>query len=409
MSLPGRFRFAIIGSGPVGKLLIASVKQHPRIEYVQYEAETLSLRPSFGYGIGPQTFATVRILNPPIWKKILEQSFTSPYWMHFLHATDDNVKLPAVAVTEELGVYGRIGRQELMEMLDDFAPRDHEVKYGMRMKDVNRGENDRVKLSFEDGTEDVVDAVWTCDGMNSMGRKLIQGDAYESAEYSGIICFRAKVETGKVEAAVGEVLASKTHMFIGGSGYFVLIFPIFEAKYVNIVGFTRENEFKKRERAWKTQLSDMLAYFPGANRTLLKLLELIYKEQDCQCLDLMVMKKLGLFYNKELRMTSFGDAANGMPPHMGGSMSTGFIGVTTFLYQELNPRIESLSPQASNAEIAEIVMEASLEYEEKHRPLAQKLCDYSIEQGDIFTGGVIDIDEITRRPKSLWEAATLQR
>lgn len=103
-------------------------------------------------------------------------------------------------------------------------------------------------------------------------------------------------------------------------------------------------------------------------------------------------------------MTSFGDAANGMLPHIGGSMATGFIGVTTFLHEELNPRIHALNPNASNAEIAEVLMEASIAYERKHKPLAQKLVDYSREQGFVFSGGVTDAEELARRARFLWKA-----
>ena len=88
-----------------------------------------------------------------------------------------------------------------------------------------------------------------------------------------MICFRGKVGTEKVAAAIGKELVSKTHMFIGGTGYFVLIFPIVRGKYGNIACFTHEKEHKKRGRDWKTGLGDMPAYFPEANPTLLKLLE----------------------------------------------------------------------------------------------------------------------------------------
>ena len=85
----------------------------------------------------------------------------------------------------------------------------------------------------------------------------------------------------------------------------------------------------------------------------------------CVCLELMAMEKLGGFFNEDLCMTSFGDAANGMLPHIAGSMSTGFIGVTTFLHERLNPRLQALSSSASNPEIAKALMDASTEYEKK--------------------------------------------
>jgi len=115
------------------------------------------------------------------------------------------------------------------------------------------------------------------------------------------------------------------------------------------------------------------------------------------------MPKLGAFYNKELCITSFGDAANGMLPHIAGSMSTGFIGITTFLREEMNPRIKSLDSHASNTEIAEAITKASARYEAKHRPLAQKLVDYSAEQGGIFSGGVTDVETLSKRPAFLWQ------
>jgi salicylate hydroxylase len=272
MSHP-KYHIAILGSGPIGKLLIACVRPHPLIEYIQYEAETLLLRPSFGYGIGPQTFATTKILNPAIYEEMLKQSFTSPVWMNFLHAEDESVVLPAVKVPDELGVYGRLGREELMGLLDGFRPEGHAVRYGMKVKDVLRNEEGRLELVFEDGRVDVVDAVWACDGMNSLCRKLIQGDGYRAAEYSGLIYFRGKARIGDVEAAVGTELASKTHTFVGGKGYFVLVFPIDGGKFVNIAAFSQEVRFRKPGRAWKTGLVDMLAYFPQANPALLKLLE----------------------------------------------------------------------------------------------------------------------------------------
>jgi salicylate hydroxylase len=122
----------------------------------------------------------------------------------------------------------------------------------------------------------------------------------------------------------------------------------------------------------------------------------------------MVMKKLGCFVNESLRMTSFGDAANGMPPHMGASMSAGFIGVTNFLHKEWNPRLGNLAVDASKVEIAKMLAEASIEYEKQHRPLSQKLLDYSIGQGKVFMGQVLDVEEMQKRPKFLWRAATKQ-
>lgn len=125
-------------------------------------------------------------------------------------------------------------------------------------------------------------------------------------------------------------------------------------------------------------------------------------------LDLMAMEKLGSFHSEDLCMTSFGDAANGMQPHIAGSMSTGFIGVTTYLHGELNPLLSKLPLDASDADIHDMLNNAAVGYEQKHRPLAQKLVDYSNEQGKLWSSGELDLEKLSIRPRFLWQAADLR-
>jgi salicylate hydroxylase len=417
MAESSNFRVALIGSGPIGKLIISSVAPHPRIEYVQFEAETLPLRPSFGYGIGPQTLTTTMRLNPAVGKELRNQCIIGPVWMNFRHGGDGK-ELPTIETPQ--GEYGRIGREELLELLDSFAPSNHEIQYGKKLKSAVKQPRD-LKLEFEDGTEYTANAVWGCDGMNSLCRKLVQGAQYEPATYSGMVVFRNKVDSRKITDAVGKVYAAETHMFIGIKGWHILTFPIAYGKFLNIAAFAVEEVQKKRGREYKTSTDELLSYFPGASSTVqtllrvssqvlaishFKLIQLQMLNDEpggCVCLELMSMETLGTFYNTDLCMTTFGDAANGMLPHIAGSMSTGFIGVTTFVHDEFNPRIESLEADANDAEIAGVFMKASAAYETRHRPLAQKLVDYSVEQGSIFSGAVLDVDRLSMRPKFLWQ------
>lgn len=93
-----------------------------------------------------------------------------------------------------------------------------------------------------------------------------------------------------------------------------------------------------------------------------------------------------------------------MLPFIAGSMSTGFIGAATFL-RAYNRRIGALPPAATDAEIAAALADAAAAYDRAHRPLAQKLHDYSAEQGPLWCSGTVDVDELSRRPKVLWRAA----
>jgi salicylate hydroxylase len=259
-----KFRIAIIGSGPIGKLLISSVASHPRIEFTQFEAETLPLRPSFGYGVGPQTLATTMNLNPEIGTELRKQCIIGPVWMNFRHGGEEDRPLSTIEVPG--GVYGRIGREELLDLLDSFRPSGSNTQYGKKLIYVRR-ESGKLNLDFEDGTKGLADALWGCDGMSSLCRKLVQGDKYNPTTYSGMVVFRGKVDSDRVKAEIGDVFATETHMFLGVKGWHILTFPIAGGKLVNIAAFAVEEIHKKRGRTYKTSTEELLRYFPGGNST----------------------------------------------------------------------------------------------------------------------------------------------
>ena len=184
--------------------------------------------------------------------------------MNFWHGGVENRALPAIEVPEG-EVYGRIGREELLELLDSFRPENcPPTQYGKTLKSVTK-ESQSLNLQFTDGMEDRANAIWACDGMNSMCRKLIQGNEYQPAKYSGMVVFRGKVPSQQVKVAVGEKFAAETYIFIGVKGWHLLVFPIAGGKFVNIAAFAVEKVQKKRGRAYKTSTEELLTYFPGSN------------------------------------------------------------------------------------------------------------------------------------------------
>lgn len=262
-----KFRIAVIGSGPIGKLLTCSAASHPRIEIVQYEQEVLPLRPSFGYGVGPQTLIAAKVLNPKLGDELMDRCFTSPTWMHWWHGGDQDRLIANVKVPEGK-VFGRLGREELMTLLDDLLPEGRskeDIQYGKRLVSVDRlGAND-LQLTFQDGVKDRVNAVWAADGVNSLCRQLVQGDAYRPPSYTGFQAFRGKVDAKKVAELVGEEFAVGTYMFIGVEGWHVLIFPIDNNTVTNIAAFCKVPEQKKFERSDKVTLEELLSHYPNRN------------------------------------------------------------------------------------------------------------------------------------------------
>lgn len=263
----GMFRIAIIGSGPIGKLLACSAAPHPRIELVQYEADMLPLRPSFGYGVGPQTLRAAKVLNPELGRQLEEQCFTGRTWMRWWHGGSED-KLIANVEVPEGKIYGRLGREELLELLDEMLPatasKDN-IRYGKRLVDARRTGPQRVELTFQDGSKDVVNAVWAADGVNSVCRELVQGDAFKPATYTGMLAFRGKVDAQKVKEQIGEVFAQESHCFIGVKGWHILTFPIGSGKLTNIAAFCVEPRQNRFGRNHKVTMDELLSYFPGRN------------------------------------------------------------------------------------------------------------------------------------------------
>jgi salicylate hydroxylase len=276
-----KFRIAIIGSGPIGKLLACSATPHPRIELVQYEADVLPLRPSFGYGVGPQTLYTTKVLNPELGRQLEEKCFTARTWMRWWHGGDEDRLIADVEVPEGK-LYGRLGREELMDLLDDSLPQGvnkDDIKYGKSLVDVRSTGPRELELVFEDGTKDVANAVWAADGVNSLCRKLVQGDSFRPPSYTGMLAYRGKVDAKKVAELVGESFATESYCFIGVSGWHILIFPMENGTLVNIAAFCIEPEQKRFGRDEKVTLEQLLSYFPGRNAkvdTLLKVSGIIH-------------------------------------------------------------------------------------------------------------------------------------
>lgn len=296
--LPRTFTVAVIGSGPIGKLLVAFATPHPRIRYAQYEAEKPPLRPSFGYGVGPQTLRAAAAIHPDLGRRLREKCFLGPVWMNFYHGGDEDRLVAEVEVAGAFSrgeVYGRLGRQELMDLLDGFAPEGHEVQYGRRIESISsvvgagggggggggEGDGGGVELRFQDGACTRANAVWGVDGMNSMCRRLIiqqqqQQDGESKSnldpQYFGMLAFRGRVPAELVAKEVGRDFDKETFMCLGVKGWCVLIFPIDSGEFINIAAFCEEPVYKKKGRDHVVTLDEILSHFPGRNERIDRLL-----------------------------------------------------------------------------------------------------------------------------------------
>jgi salicylate hydroxylase len=267
MAVPSsKFRIAIIGSGPIGKLLACSAPVHPRIELVQYDADKLPLRPSFGYGLGPQALTALKVANEELGRKIYDACILNPLWMRMYYGgIQDRVIVDSMM--PEGQTHGWIGRDELLDLMDINIPESvGPVQYNKQLSGVTQS-GEFLELQFQDGSKDIANAIWACDGLNSFCRNVVQGPDYHPNVYSGRLCFRGKIPADKIKATIGASFAEETYMFIGVKGWHILTFPIWGGQWVNVAAFGDEPERKRLGRDSKPSREEILSYFPERNKS----------------------------------------------------------------------------------------------------------------------------------------------
>jgi salicylate hydroxylase len=275
MSSPSPFRVAIIGSGPIGKLLACTVPLHPRIQVVQYEAESLPLRPGFGYGVGPQGFRACKVASAEIGEALEKTCHRGPVWMRWWQSGTGGADELVDEVTMPDGqVHGWISRDDLMGLFDQWmhvgerGKQVGEVQYGKRLTAVTKDEaTGLLQLSFQDGSKDEVNAIWAAEGIHSLCRQVLQGDAYQAPAYCGTMSFRGKVPVDVVRESLGEQFTKSQYMFIGTKGWHILTFPIEKGKWINIATFYNDPELRRKDREYKPTKDEILAFFPDRNKT----------------------------------------------------------------------------------------------------------------------------------------------
>ncbi|KAM0812304.1 putative salicylate hydroxylase [Seiridium cardinale] len=393
-----KFRIAIVGSGPIGKLLACSVTPHPCVAYNLFDGEEQTVLSD--YDLGPEFLHTINVLNPKLGQAIRQKSRLSQTWMNIYHSGDQDRLIEAVEMSEDR-LHGHISRRDLLDLLNSHTPSDV-IQHKGRMAGIEKLQDGTLELILDDGSTTTANAVWACDGIDSLCRKVLQGDRSQAAESSGVTCYHVRVPSSSLAKELAADLALETYAFIGVGGWSLFTHPSAKIDELDITAFTTESKQPNGE--------DILHIFPGRNKRADKLLrKLTGTLEPPRRVELDNLVALDPFYHPDLCLTTFGDAASGKLPHLGGSLSSGAIGVSVFLHDGLNPLIDRLSHDATNEEITSLIMEASGLYDVTHRSLAQKLLDFSNEQGRLWMSGSIDIEELTRRPKFLWTCADTQR
>ncbi|KXT16737.1 hypothetical protein AC579_5236 [Pseudocercospora musae] len=249
---------AIIGGGTIGLILAAGLVRQKGIRVQLYERASTFRNTGAGIAFTRCAIECMERLNPVIAQTLRESgSVTSsstkndskvylrwvdgfnqyensdPYHQHLLYELD-------------AGNNGFEGcrRDHFLEELLKKLPQDV-VQFGKNLVAIKQSTGeDKVVMSFEDGSVAEADAAIGCDGINSTVRAAMLGTQHPASRprFSAKVAWRALIPMDDAVKALGEFKAKNTHSHVG-PGANIITYPIARDSMINVTIFTSQEKW----------------------------------------------------------------------------------------------------------------------------------------------------------------------
>lgn len=291
--MPNRknFEIAIVGGGIAGLTLAISL-HHRNVPIKIYEQAPKFGEIGAGVSFSPNAVRAMKKCHDGIYKafeKVCtrnEWSSKANVWFDYLNGHDKTLKAPGYQDAEftisnsigQSGVHRAAFLDELVKLLPDGI-----AHFGKRLKSIDDKENDKVRMTFEDGSSAEADAVIGSDGIKSTVRRIMFGEQHPCAfpTYTYKYAYRGLAQMDQAIAAIGEERATNSCMHMGPNNH-VLTFPVNHGKILNIVAFhTSEHDWDDYQRLTKpAKREDALEDFKDYGPNVLELLKLTKPDLD---------------------------------------------------------------------------------------------------------------------------------
>jgi salicylate hydroxylase len=208
---------------------------------------------------------------------------------------------------------------------DDGRGQEPYVSFGKKLVEVEElGDNDGVRLLFEDGSVVRADAVVGCDGINGLTRKIMlerngEPDAVKP-KFSGKFCYRGMIplSDSKARDSIPEEI-QRNMIFQFAYGAHMFAYPIRNGEFLNVVATHKADTGTWPKEKWVVPTSkgklevDLELWGPPARAVLENLKDAdmwaLFESQHCKS-----------FYRKG-KICLLGDCAHATTPHQGAGAS----------------------------------------------------------------------------------------
>ncbi|KAI0964717.1 hypothetical protein F4678DRAFT_486470 [Xylaria arbuscula] len=215
-------------------------------------------------------------------------------------------------------------RDQFLESLVKCLP-PNVVELKKRLETIeDRGEGQKLLLTFKDGTTAEADAVIGCDGVKSRVRQFLLGEDHPASRpgYSYCVAYRTLIPIAQAIEALGEYKTTNQHNHIGPNAN-LLHHPVANNTMINAVAFIRDpNKWPDDSQTVAVgSRDDVKAAFEGWCAPVRDLVERFPEAMDKWAIfDL--WEFLVPHYNSD-RLCLAGDAAHATSPHHGAGAGQG--------------------------------------------------------------------------------------
>ena len=255
----------------------------------------------------------------------------------------------------------------LNELLSLVA--DDVAEFNKRVVDLQQDE-DRVEISFEDGTTARHSAVVSCDGIKSLGRKFVLGA--ESSDvapvFTGEFAYRNLFARSVANEIMGKDVAGMANVYCGHNTY-VVMYPVDHGELVSMTACVQRKDMVWDDEEWTapTSREAMLEDFSGWGEPIRQLLGQINSSDRWALFDQPPAKTYCTG-----RMCLIGDSAHASTPHQGAGAGMGFE--DAYVLSSLLGEVKS----------SDQITAAFRAYDAVRRPRTQKLVRTSREAGALY-------------------------